>query len=273
MESVLEQIKTLEEQPYLTEVNGTQVLALPAGWRSEVLSDLRETPDRVKENISFTSLSSFIEYVNRHKYEQTSIVKASIVNESGLSVAAIIDYHVPPAGEFGNGPRWCNHKASFSTTSTPAWKAWRQSNVSWTSQSAFADFLYQNQAEIKVPTGAALLEVIQTLKATAKGEFRDMKDLHTGSHELVYRMKVTAKGGTTEKPLELPQQFTVELVPFYGGPSVTFTADLLIRVPKEDGDPVMMCYRLYRTADVFHVLFEEIVDQLKEETALPVYLC
>ena len=86
-------------------------------------------------------------------------------------------------------------------------------------------------------------------------------------------MKISTQSGTTEKPLELPQEFSIELMPFYGGPLVKFKADLLIRVPKEDGDPVMMCYRLYRTADVFHDLFEEIVAQLKKETELPVYLC
>ncbi len=270
MENILEQIKCLVEEPYLTEVNGTEVLALPEGWTTKDLSDLREAPARIKETIQFTSLASFIEYVNNHK-DAPSIVKASIVGTSGLFVESILDYHNNP--EIEMLPGWCDHRAKFNTTETPAWVAWGGYDQKWMAQSIFADFLYQNQIEIKSPAGASLLEVIQTLKATAKGEFRDMKDLHTGSHELVYRMKISAQGGTSEKPLELPQSFDIELVPFYGGPSVKFTADLLIRAPKEDGDPVMMCYRLYRTADVFHVLFEEIVDQLKEETALPVYLC
>lgn len=252
-------------EPVFSEVNGTTVVVLPPGWTQIDLEGLEDQPIRTREEIDLRNFESLVEYVNRFKQDGTIIEVHS--KASNFSCTAFIDYHDP-----GEGPGWCEHSASYKAQMTAAWRAWNECNNQSMRQRDFADFLYRNQAEVVSPNGADLLEVIETLVTTAKGEFQDLKDIHTGSQQLVYRMKVSAQGGT-DKPIDLPKQFEIKVRPFYGCPEISLTADLMIETPRKDGDPVFLRYRFYRTEDVFEKLFDELAQKLRETTEVPVFIC
>jgi len=272
--TTLEQIQRLAAAPAMTEVHGVPVVCLPPDWKAEDQARLLPAPQNISESINFVDLTSFIDYVNRFKLPDRTIIHMMVrsgslkvtASQSGISATAKLDYHKPP-----EEAHWCNHSAHFKTTVSPAWDAWSAQNGRWMKQSEFADFLYNNQVEIVEPAGAELLEIVHTLKATAKGEFRDMRDLSTGSSELIYRMTVNAQGGTQEKLLSLPRQFRVQLNPFYGCPTMQLRADILLTAPKEDGGALQLAYRFYRLTDDLELLFKAIQDQIRTSTELPVY--
>jgi uncharacterized protein YfdQ (DUF2303 family) len=260
----IEVLEKDRDRPFLTEVNGVTVLALPPDWTSTDLEKLLPHPKRVEAVPEFHDLDAFIGYVEQFADDNTVIWLRDGMR--GFTLTAIIDYH-EPQGQAS----WCGHKAVYAAEMTPAWSKWYSQNDELLRQADFAQFIYQNMAEIKNPAGAALLEIIQTLKATSKGEFRDMRNLHDGSVDLVYRTKVSAQGGTKEEPISLPEKFLIEVQPFYGVPSVELQADLVIRAPREDGDPLMLGYLFYRPEDVFQELVEKVRVLVGKQTKLPVY--
>jgi len=262
------------ETPYLGHVNEVPVVVAPPGWTTTQLDDCMEKPRRVKETIQITCLKSFVAYLLKHK-EQSTIIKFDAVGNGDLTARAIIDYHQAPGdGAAKNGPMWGQHLAIYQTRSTPSWVAWFNGNDRKFKQSTFADFIYQNMADVMDPAGAELLEIIQTLRLLSKGEFKESKDLHTGSAELLYSMKFLISGtATTEKVLTLPKQMTIKVTPFYGGPEITLTADIIIEAPKADGDPVLLGYRFYRLGDALEAMSGDIEKQIAKDTKVPVYRC
>jgi len=254
----------IPESPFETNIDGTPVLCLPPNWSQHKQSDLLTNPLRINQHQAFTSLVSFNEYVNRFKDPAGSIVLVD-TSVNRLKATAKLDYHLP------GQPSWCSHSAEFNTTATPAWNTWSGANDKFVKQSEFADFLYQNQKDVVNPAGAELLEIIQSLKATAAGEFREMRDDFCDSSELIYRMKISAQGGTTDKPLNLPNQFQVSVVPFYGCPAMLLQADLRVRAPASDGEPLLLGFRFYRLTDQLQELTESICTLIGESTRLPVW--
>jgi hypothetical protein len=171
-------------------------------------------PRRVNSDITMTCLTSFIEYVNRHK-ESSTIIRFSTDSHGSVEVLAIIDFHASPV--YGkdededellntNTPKWGSHKVRFFTEATPAWQEWQRASGKFVSQSEFADFIYQNMKEVVQPNGADLLEIVQTLKATSKGEFRDMKELNDLTDEMtevISAVRATGKVGKISVTLGL----------------------------------------------------------------------
>lgn len=261
-------------KPLETEINGIPVIVAPDDWTVHELENCLDSPPRVQAQMDVSCLESFIRYVNAHK-EPGTIIKLKNSGGSQINAVAIIDYHNAPEspGENENFANWQDHQVHFNTRSTGSWDVWSSNNNQMLSQSKFADFIYQNKPEVIEPSGAELLEIITTLKALSKGVFKNMIDHHDGSIDMVMNVKVSTQGGTTDRPLQLPKQIKVKLKAFYGGPELELTADLVVRVPKEDGDPVLFGYRFYRLADELEDMSESVEKQLTDETKLPVYRC
>lgn len=265
MDDLYETVKSLIPKPTVENVDGTPIAMLPPGWGTVSMETYLELPLRTERTAKFDEFTSFIRYVNKYKDEGSEISLMFAKDE--LTLTAIIDHPKPGPG----GPRWGEHMAVFQTRKTDAWCAWSGSEQKVMSQADFAKFIYKNREEIEIPSGAELLETIETLKATAKGAYRNSSDMHTGSTEIVYSMKVSASGGTQERPLELPKSLGIKVAPFYGVEKIYLTADLILHIPRSDGDKVSFSYEFYRQYDVFEQLYGKIQATTEKETGLNVY--
>ncbi len=262
-----------ESPLHLDDVNGVPIVVAPDGWVVHSLLAYMDAPIRVLSNLGITDLESFIQYVNRYK-EPSTIIQFSKSSLGTVEATAVIDFHVAPAepGTSENTPMWGHHLVTFSTEATTAWKTWTGSNEQMMYQGKFADFIYQNIVDITQPVGADMLEIIQTLKATAKGEFKDMKELK-GSYEIINRMEVTTTAGGVDKVLTLPESMIVTLTPFYGGPAIVVKADIILAIPKGDDGHLALGYRFYRMDDALEVMAETIKTKLEADCAVPVFRC
>lgn len=254
-------------RPQLCEVKGVPHIIVPPEWQTISAEELLSQPQRTKEVIRMNDLKSFVDYLNRFKSSATIIALSSTADT--ISAIAVIDYHQPGP----RGAQWCDHRVVFKARFTRAFHEWMGANETFMRQAAFADFIYRNQADIHSPKGADILETIKTLKATARGEFKDMKDLSTGSVEIMYRMQVSARGGTTDQPVSLPDELCIRLVPFFGADCVDYRADILVETPRSESSPLQLGYRLYRPDLIWEGLVARTSDRLTELTALPVYRC
>jgi uncharacterized protein YfdQ (DUF2303 family) len=260
------------EKPFEMDINGTPIVVAPSGWIVHPMENYMDSPNRIQSHIVITDLESFIQYVIRYK-EPSTIIQFSKSSAGTVKATAVIDFHGAPITVGGlNAPMWGSHLVTFSTEATTAWKTWTRSNTRMMNQAKFADFIYQNIVDIKKPVGADMLEIIQTLKATAKGEFKDMKELK-GSFEIINRMEVTTTSGAVDKELTLPESMSVSLTPFYGGPAIDLKADIMLEIPKGDNGRLALGYRFYRMDDALEIMAETIKTKLETDTLVPVYRC
>src|ERR1017187_8626134 len=80
-------------------------------------------PTRIKRTVLLLEASSFIDYVNRFKMDNTLIF--ANVSETGVSFTAMLDYHsAAPA----LNPHYCEHIVKFDAIQTPEWKIWQAAN-------------------------------------------------------------------------------------------------------------------------------------------------
>lgn len=129
------------------------------------------------------------------------------------------------------------------------------------------------------------------LRATAKIDYHEPSEAHWCKHQAVFTTSPTPAWLAwssnneklmkqsefadflyrVEKPLNVPNQFQLLVTAFYGCPTMTLQADLRVRVPEKDGDPLLMGYRFYRAADKLEDLSNQILEVIRNGTELPVW--
>lgn len=267
------------EKPFETDIDGLRVIVSPPAWKTRKFTELLNKPARIETSITHTCFKSFIDYVNRFKDPERSIIRMFATAGGAFSAAAVLDYHKPRKQKTDSSradseaPGWLGHVARFNPSITAGWNSWDKTNGKYLEQAMFADFIYQHMADIKAPDGAELLAIVKTLKATAKGEFKDRRDLHTGSIELIYQMQVSAAAGTSSQPIKLPESCRVNLQTYYGGPVINLQADIIMQIPARDGDKLRLGFRFYRLADQLDELAGFIAEEMGDKTGLPVFQC
>lgn len=249
--------------PVLATINDRPVLALPPDWKHVDMEHLLPWPDRIRAKPTFINQTSFCEYVNRFKDADSWI--NLVASEKGAAATAFLDYHGQETGA-----SWNTHCAIYNTKHSEAWKTWQAKNGQFMSQTEFADFIYDNQADVSGMPGADLLEVVQQLKATAQGTYRDMRD-RTGSIDLIYKVEVKTTNAFTEKDINFPTETEISVPLYEGGGIITLKVDFKIKTPAADGGPPLFSYRMYRPDTVILNHHKALSDALKEATGLPVW--
>lgn len=195
-------------------------------------------PRRIKQTVTLIDAGSFVDYVNRFKSPDTLIFAQ--VSETAATFTAVLDYHKPTEAK----PDYCQHRATFTTLPTPEWSAWLKANRTPMDQVTFATwlednlnlFVVPNDASGKplpdVPSGADLLELVQTLHGHQNARFTTALRLNTGAYSVNYDEDIVVQGSSTSKPgaLELPKQIVGGFAIFQGGDNFAVPARLKTRI-------------------------------------------
>lgn len=213
-------------QPIATGEGGVPVILVPSGMKAESLAPYLPPP-RIKRTVTLLEASSFVDYVNRFKTSNTLIF--ANVTETDASFFALLDYHAP-APELT--PAYCEHAAKFALIRTPEWKVWTEQDRDPMSQVDFATWLEDNLTLFTEPTGAALLELIQTLSGKQDVRFNSAVRLQSGANKLHFDEDVVLRGAssTTEGDVELPSVLVAGIAPFQGAPKYEVRARLKYRI-------------------------------------------
>jgi uncharacterized protein YfdQ (DUF2303 family) len=166
-----------------------------------------------------------------------------------------------------NEAGWEDHKVVYGVQHTDAWKAWTAHDGKLLSQTAFAEHIEDRTIDIVEPTAADMLELAQSFQATIGVRFESSKVLASGERQLEYKETVDARAGRTGH-LEIPREFRLGLVPFEGAARYPVIARFRYRL--QDGN-LLIGYRLERPATSCVAAFDEVVGQVRDGVAAPVY--
>jgi uncharacterized protein YfdQ (DUF2303 family) len=202
----------------ITRLEGGKPYAIvPDGYKLSDAESMLPTPIRKRGAATFTEFKSFVAYVKEHKQPATRIF--AHVSDSGLTLVALLDFH-------GENPSWNEHKAKFDARLSNEWLRWKNVNGVAMPQQKLADFLERNVADVKAPTGAAMLEIVENLTARVDARFENKLAITDGKTRLLYEedVKLTG-GGTSLKPgqMDLPRTIVVALPVFRHEPPVETT--------------------------------------------------
>lgn len=226
-EAILTLVELGAKAPGIAQPEGADPLTLlQVGQKVESLERFFP-PTRIKRTVHLLEATSFIDYVNRFKTEDTLIF--ANVSQNGVSFVAMLDYHsAAPALK----PAYCDHTAKFDAIPTPEWQVWLANNRKPMDQVTFATFLEDNQQVFVEPSGAELLELVRSLHGHRNARFGTALRLDNGAYSVSYDEEVVVKGTSSTKSgdLELPPVIKAGMAVFQGAAPYEVPARLKSRV-------------------------------------------
>lgn len=237
-------------------VDDVVVVTDRAGARVVDLSEYRDSPRRFRRSVGVFDAESFLDYVKRNGNDDQLEVWA---DEERRTVQAVLNGPDDFAG-------WCDHTATLTLRTTPAWKAWTEGSGKLLGQTVFAEHIEDNLPDIVKPTGAEMLELAQTFQSTSKVDFQSHRFLDNGQRALEYTEATEAKAGRRGQ-IAIPAVFELGLRPFLGGDPYRVVARLRWRIA--DGD-LRIGYKLDRPEEVLRAAFGDVVSKIDEAVAVRV---
>lgn len=256
-------------KPETKTIAGIECLVTPTGGITPLVLPEKhlEAPRRKRAKVSFYEEVSFSDYVNRHKIDgATHIFGRATENAAGFT--AIVDYH----GQAEGKPAWGEHTAALTMEITPEWSRWMAKNQKFMSQQEFAEHIEDNLLDIILPEPAALLEVAQGLQGMKNVSFKSGRNLRDGAIKLEYVETIEVSGTTSRRDasFQVPEKFTIQVVPFVGANGVEIEARLRFRVGN-DGS-LSFAYILNRPYKVIEKAFSVTREDIEKTTGIKVLL-
>jgi uncharacterized protein YfdQ (DUF2303 family) len=233
-------------------------VVVPDGYGVKPLDHLeRLNPDRIGAKVAFNDVESLIRYVERFKPEGALAIFASPDPQNPI-VLVVLDYHQ------GEDPSFCTHKARLLFLTTKEWQEWVNASGRPMDQVAFARFVETHLPDIVEPPGAHLLEVVRTLEAKKKVNFRSEVRLDNGERQFVYEedIKSAAGSGTQKGTLQVPERFTLGLR-IWKGSDARWQVEALLRFRISDEGRLQLWFDLERPDDVIEAAFKRTIADLK----------
>lgn len=182
------------------------------------ISRYADTPYRHAGCVRLLRLDTFVSYVKKN----TAGGVSPVVFVSDVEAKAVF-----------NASGWGDDVAEFDLYKSNEWQVWMRHNCSWMSQEEFCDFLEDQQAVIKVPTGVELLDLVSNFRQKQQVEFGRSYRGADGQVCVSYQEKTT--GATRD--MALPAEFKLHLPVIKGAENMTtyeVRARLKVRVDKEN---------------------------------------
>lgn len=210
-------------------------VVVPKDYAVHSLETMLPHPLSIKKMVSFTDVTSFVEYVTRFQASGSSI----FITRDGTSAmvfTCVLDYHVGK-----DAPTWCTHAAILKLTLHPVFARWNAKfGNTFITQEDFATFLELNTIGIIQPSAADLLEIVATLTATQNIVFRSGIRTQNGDVQLVYEQNTDATCKGRDGTMTIPRSFTLSMPIYNGTPNATFEVKLFYRI----GDDRKLRFRM-----------------------------
>lgn len=207
-----------------------------------------DMPYRHAGLVQLWRLDTFVEYVNKRAAGGVP----PVVFVSDCSAKAVFNAH-----------GWGDDVAEFDLCKSAEWQVWMRHNCSWMSQEEFCDFLEEQQAVIKVPTGVELLDLVANFRQKQQVEFGRSYRGADGQVCVTYQEKTTG----ANRDMALPAEFKLHLPVIKGAEKMTtyeVRARLKVRIDKEN-HKLALRYELIRPDVPVDNAVRDIADCLREK--------
>lgn len=158
-------------------------------------------------------------------------------------------------GNGETGPGWGDFRAEIVFRFTPQWKRWTAIDGKMMGQTAFAEFVEDNMADIMKPPGAAMLEIAQYLSATRSVDFKSAIRLSSGQIQFQNLESIDAKVGAGQ--VAIPETITLGIAPVFGLPP--FKIEVRFRYRIVDGK-LALGIKLQRVEDIMEAVVNDMVN-------------
>lgn len=237
--------------------------------------------------VQLTQLHSFIDVVNRFKFERSAIFACDDMQKPGLT--AVFDYHPDNGSEAGDHhAQAMRHRAEYAFPLSTEWKAWAGQNAKPMGMGEFARFIEDNITDVSadpvesfaessrnfvsanrgnLATPTKLVEISRGLQVYERAVIKEARNLSSGEAQFTFDSEHTDGDG---KPLTLPNMFSITIPVFARSPDA-FRLIARFRYRKT-GEGLLFWYELWRPDLTFETAFNEAVAKVGAETALPVFV-
>jgi uncharacterized protein YfdQ (DUF2303 family) len=264
------------------------VAILPKDKRLEDLQPIfdkyRAYPRRRVGSATLTDLASMIAHIERFATDRSAVFADP--NREAPKLTVVFDYHPKEGiGDDVGAADWMQHRAVYAPTLSDAWTVWDESDSTQMAQGDFAHFIEDRLMDLVVPdlddptlkTFAALVQgkfaspsdlvaLSRGLAVNVDTKVRQAVQLNTGAIAVQYEEQHQDGEGA---PINIANLFQICVPVFYGGANYRMAVRLRYRL---SGQRLAWHYSLVRPELVFDHAFMEIVDKVRSETSLPVFL-
>lgn len=216
---------------------------------------VRNTPRRKTGTYKVHDAESLVAYVAKHGDADSEIW----ADTPAAEIVAVLNAHIGDRDDQETSGRFEDHRVKYSVLLTEGWKRWTQFDGQLLDQDDFADHIEERAIDVVKPTGAEMLEIAQTFKATIGVKVDSSIRLSTGQRQFTYHEEIDGKAGKAGR-MEIPETFDIALRPFEGADAFKVTARLRYRMA--DG-VLRMGYKLERPEDVIREAFLSVVQKVQ----------
>lgn len=232
-------------------IDDTPAIVIPKDMALQIFDERRDAPKRTKATVTLHTAESFIAYWQRFRKAESVV----FFDEPNATFRGILDYHD------ADQPGWLEHRALYTCPQTPEWKTWQAHSGKQCTQLDFAYFVEQNIGDIRDPSGAAMLEIVTTLKAQTNVSFNKAIRLQSGHNELTYNEVIDGAAGKAGQ-LRIPEEITLGIAPYKRSQAYAIPAKFRYRIG--EGGKLTMWYDLLRPYKVNETALQDIVKQVAD---------
>jgi uncharacterized protein YfdQ (DUF2303 family) len=219
-------------------------------------------PRRSSGNRTVAELDSFLQELNRRKLDERGTLWG---NASGGKLVAIYNDHDP--SPFVGG--WRDDTLTLQLKQDPDWAQWHSLSGNYLLQQAFGDAVEELLHTVIEPDQADLLEIIDTVRASTKGEFESGINRANGAQKVTFHTEISTTAGRSTNQLEVPQFVKLRLRPWEGHPTF-YDIDAYFRL-KIDNGRLTLAIKLKPTRQIIREAWEEITATVTQAIDKPVY--
>ena len=224
---------------------------VPDGYNLKDLESYQETPRLIAQHVNALASESFTNYINRFISDGTTV----FANIDKRHFKCILDF-----AEHGNDPKWNKHTITYSCPESTAWKVWIRVDGTKMNQVDFARFIEDNLPDIVKPSGSDMLTISKELQAKKQVDFKSGQNLANGDVQFTYNETTNASAGQ----IDIPQEFTLGIPVFVGGPLYEVTARLRYRITEGN---LAMWFDLLRPERMLEDAFAEMAIAVEKNLA------
>ncbi len=253
----------MQKTPSAGENGERPYVVVPTGYRVQDLEYLLPNPTRKHGNIVTTDADSFIKYVMDEKAWTGARIYANLDSETAkLWLVAVLNDH-------GTYPQWRDHRCTYEPKLSLEWKRWSDSNRREMNQLAFASFIEDNIGDVvsvnDSPNGTQMLGMALAFERTADKKVASRVNLQSGGVRFEF---IDDDNKQTKSAMEAFSRFNIGVPVFYGSDSA-YPVEARLKYREKDGK-VIFWYELVRADRVFQTAAREVIQRIKDETAVTV---
>jgi uncharacterized protein YfdQ (DUF2303 family) len=196
---------------------GSPFVVIPDGHSVVKLDHTLENPVRTTASVSVTDSNSFINYINKHKDSEATVIYADIDIDGKSAKAKMVCVLNDDSATL---PGWGDHTCTFEPKKSVEWDRWIGKDRFVMSQADFAVWLEDNLGDIAgvdgMPSGSEILEMALAFEANASHKLLSKVNLQNGSVQFMFGDEEDSK---TRQTMSVFSKFAIGIPVFSGSTS------------------------------------------------------